>query len=81
LIQNPFTFETKKATGISLPELTCSQKRSIQILECNLTNVSGSKFPNINELAAKLSTVFGSTHIYEQTISRMKFVTSKFCPE
>jgi hypothetical protein len=41
--------------------------------------LSDSKFPNIKWLATKMSTVFGSTYICEQTFSRMKLIKSKFC--
>jgi hypothetical protein len=85
LFQNPFTFEMEDAseiyklelidmqTNYELKEAFHSSTRK-QFYKC----LSDSKFRNIKGLATKMSTVFGSTYICEETFSRMKLIKSKF---
>jgi hypothetical protein len=85
LFQNPFTFEMEEASEIYQLELIHMQTND-ELKEAFHSStrekfykcLSDFKFPNIKGLATKMSTVFGSTYICEQTFSIMKLIKSKF---
>jgi hypothetical protein len=85
LFQNHFTFEMEEASETYQLELTDMQTDD-ELTEAFHSSARGqfykclsdSKFPNIKGLATKMSTVFGSTYICEQTFSQMKLIKSKF---
>lgn len=84
LFTDPFAIapdEVAPALQMELIELQCSDFQKKQHREKILLNFyadrDGAKFPNLKQHAIKISSLFGSTYVCEQTFSVMKLNKSK----